>query len=150
MTLETSSDNILTIDGFEEQFQSRFAHVYANNTSGTIICVLQGDYVPIEFFKETFQKISEIVKSGTFNKFIFDKRSLRTFHQPSMEWYFIHWKKDMLTYGLKEHRKILPEIEWFKKAVMIAKDQLMQQYPSNIIEQLNIKYCDSIDEAIAS
>lgn len=148
--METTSDNALSIEGFEDKFQSRFANVYANDKSGIVICVLKGDYIPIEFFKETFKQISEVIADGDYNKFVFDKRSLRTFHQPSMEWYYIHWKKDMFAYGVKEHRKILPEIDWFKKAVMIAKDQLKEQYPSNIIDQLNIKYCDSIEEAIAS
>ncbi len=148
--METTSDNQISIEGFEQKFQSRFATVYTNDTKGMIICTLNRDYVPIEFFKETFNQISEIIAAGSYNKFIFDKRSLRTFHQPSMEWYFIHWKKDMLDYGLSEHRKLLPDIDWFKKAVMIAKDQLMEQYPSNIIKKLNIRYCDNIEEAIAS
>jgi hypothetical protein len=65
-----------------------------------------------------------------------------------MEWYFIHWKKDMLAYGLKTHRKILPAEKWFEKMVQIAKDQIVQNYPDNIIDQLDIKYCDSIEEAI--
>ena len=148
--METTSDNTFTIEGFENKLQSRFANVYANDAAGIVVCVLHGDYVPIEFFKDTFNRISEVITSGSYHKFVFDKRSLRTFHQPSMEWYYIHWKKDMLAHGVKEHRKILPEIDWFKKAVMIAKDQLMEQYPSNVIDQLNIKYCDSIEEAIAS
>lgn len=150
MALETTSDNTFTIEGFDEKLNGRFARVYANNDTGVIVCILQEDYVPIEFFKETFNRISEVIKAGSYQKFVFDKRSLRTFHQPSMEWYFIYWKKEMLSFGLKEHRKILPEIDWFKKAVMIAKDQLMEQYPTNIIEKLNIKYCDSLEEAIAS
>lgn len=148
--METTSDNQINIEGFEKKFQSRWATVYANDQKGVVVCVLNSDYVPIEFFKETFNQISEIIAAGTYYKFVFDKRALRTFHQPSMEWYFIHWKKDMLAHGLKEHRKLLPEIEWFKKAVFIARDQLIEQYPANIIEQLNIKYCDTIEEAVAS
>jgi NAD(P)-dependent dehydrogenase (short-subunit alcohol dehydrogenase family) len=32
-----------------------------------------------------------------------------------MEWYFIYWKKEMLEYGVKTHRKILPSEKWFEK-----------------------------------
>ncbi|EIM74502.1 hypothetical protein A3SI_15940 [Nitritalea halalkaliphila LW7] len=66
-----------------------------------------------------------------------------------MEWYFLHWKKDMLVYGLQQHRKILPREKWFEKMVQIAKAQIMAQNPDNIIDQLDIAYCDSIEEAIA-
>jgi hypothetical protein len=95
-----------------------------------------------------FGQIGEIVKAGDFEKFIFDKRSLRAFHQPTMEWYFIFWKKEMLEYGVKTHRKILPTEKWFEKMVQIAKNQILQTYPDNIIDQLDIRYCDTIEEAI--
>ncbi len=147
--MEALQEDTLNKQGFNEAYSSRFATVYTNKKAGILVCSLQEEYVPIEFFKETFLTIGEIVKDGKYEKFIFDKRSLRTFHQPSMEWYFIHWKRDMLEYGLTKHRKILPDIGWFKKAVMIAKHQLVERYPENIIEQLDIKYCDSIDEAIS-
>jgi hypothetical protein len=65
-----------------------------------------------------------------------------------MEWYFIHWKKEMLGYGVKTHRKILPEEKWFEKMVQIAKAQILTQYPDNIIDQLDIAYCDTLEVAI--
>lgn len=136
------------IKDFEVAFEERYTRVFVNTSRKTIICELLADYVPIEDFKEAFLQIGEIVKSGDFEKFIFDKRSLRAFHQPTMEWYFIHWKKDMLDYGIKTHRKILPAEKWFEKMVQIAKDQILVTYPDNIINQLDIRYCDSIEEAI--
>jgi hypothetical protein len=33
--------------------------------------------------------------------------------------------------------------------VMIAKEQIMENNPDNIIEKLDIKYCSSIEEAIS-
>lgn len=137
------------IDNFDLVFELRDASVYASPGHKIIICKLHQDYIPIEEFKKIFHKISDIVKAGDYEKFIFDKRSLRAFHQPTMEWYFIHWKKDMLQYGVKTHRKILPAERWFAKMVQIAKDQIMQNYPDNIVEQLDIQYCDSIEEAIS-
>ncbi|SFO42790.1 hypothetical protein SAMN04488519_106266 [Algoriphagus ornithinivorans] len=133
---------------FELAFEEKYARVLINPDKGIVICELLADYIPIEDFKETFNQIGEIVKAGKYEKFIFDKRSLRAFHQPTMEWYFIHWKKDMLAYGVKTHRKILPDEKWFEKMVQIAKNQILETYPDNIIDQLDIKYCDTIEEAI--
>ncbi len=133
---------------FELVFEEKYTRVLVNVELKIVICELLADYIPIEDFKEAFSQIGEIVKAGNYEKFIFDKRSLRAFHQPTMEWYFIHWKKDMLAYGLKTHRKILPAEKWFEKMVQIAKAQIIQNYPDNIIDQLDIKYCDTIEEAI--
>ncbi|WP_194976905.1 hypothetical protein [Aquiflexum lacus] len=138
----------IEFNNFELIFEIRYARVYANQKKGIIICELLTDYIPIDDFKEVFAEISKIVESGNYEKFIFDKRSLRAFHQPSMEWYFLNWKNKMLELGLSKHRKILPEEKWFEKMVMIAKEQIMKNNPDNIIHLLDIKYCNSIEEAI--
>ncbi|MGY6744470.1 MAG: hypothetical protein ACXIUQ_17140 [Cecembia sp.] len=140
--------NIIEENNFELKFETRYARVYANENKGMIICELLADYIPIEDFKDTFSHITSVVESGKFNKFIFDKRSLRAFHQPSMEWYFLNWKNKMLELGIDKHRKILPEEKWFEKMVMIAKEQILKNNPENIIHLLDIKYCDSVEEAI--
>jgi hypothetical protein len=133
---------------FELAFEEKYARVLINVEKKMVICELLADYIPIDDFKETFYRIGDLVKEGDFQKFIFDKRSLRAFHQPTMEWYFIHWKSEMLKYGVTKHRKILPSEKWFEKMVQIAKAQILQNYPENIIDQLDIQYCDSIEEAI--
>ncbi|WP_114751837.1 hypothetical protein [Pleomorphovibrio marinus] len=140
--------NKSALDNFDLSFEERYAKVFVNHEDGIVICVLLADYVPIEDFKLTFDKISEIIKKGKIQKFIFDKRALRAFHQPSMEWYFLVWKKEMLQYGLSIHRKILPDEKWFEKMVMIAKEQIMANNPSNIVDKLDIKYCDTLEDAI--
>lgn len=140
--------NIIEENNFKLEFEFRYAKVYANSEKGMIICELLTDYIPIDDFIYTFNQISAIVEAGKYEKFIFDKRSLRAFHQPSMEWYFLNWKNKMLELGLKKHRKILPEEKWFEKMVMIAKEQILKNNPENIIHLLDIKYCDSIEEAI--
>lgn len=133
---------------FELSFEERYAKIFVNNREGMIICELLVDYIPIEDFKRIFQKISQIVKNGHFHKFIFDKRALRAFHQPSMEWYFLIWKKEVFAEGIKVHRKILPDEKWFEKMVMIAKEQILNSSEDNIIDQLDIKYCNSLEEAV--
>lgn len=140
--------NIIEENNFKLEFEFRYAKVYANSERGIIICELLTDYIPIDDFIYTFNQISTIVEEGKFEKFIFDKRSLRAFHQPSMEWYFLNWKNKMLELGIKKHRKILPEEKWFEKMVMIAKEQILKNNPENIIHLLDIKYCNSIEEAI--
>ena len=141
--------NITELSNFDLVFEERDAKVFANREERIVVCQLLSEYVPIDNFKNIFLKISEIIKQGGYKKFIFDKRSLRAFHQPSMEWYFLHWKNEMLEYGVNQHRKILPPEKWFEKMVMIAKEQILKNNPTNVIEKLDIKYCNSIEEAIA-
>ena len=132
-----------------EFFETRFAHAYGLEEEQAVVCVLKTEYVPIVHFRNTFGRISEWVAKGFNQKFVFDKRSLRAFHQPSMEWYYVEWKRDMLAYGLRQHRKILPAEPWFRKSVMIAKDQIDRRYPDNVIDQLDIRYCNSVEESLA-
>lgn len=143
-----TTTHIIEENNFELMFEMRYARVYSNADKGMLICELLADYVPIEDFKETFKHITNIAEGGKFEKFIFDKRALRAFHQPSMEWYFLNWKNKMLELGITKHRKILPEEKWFEKMVMIAKEQIIKNNPNNIIHLLDIKYCNSIEEAI--
>ena len=135
---------------FIEAFDSRFARVYYLEEQKIAVSEMKAEYVPIEHFKETFHHVGELVRGGYNSKFIFDKRALRAFHQPSMEWYYVEWKRDMLAHGLRVHRKILPDEPWFKKSVMIAKDQIHRQYPDNVIDQLDIQYCDTLEQAITT
>lgn len=137
-----------TVSQFENYFEGRFAKVTYHESSKIIICELKSEYVPIEHFKDIFYKVSELVKKGINGKFIFDKRALRAFHQPSMEWYYTVWKKEMYEHGLRHHRKILPNEPWFRKSVEIAKQQIDQNHPDNIVNKLDIRYCESIEEAI--
>ena len=44
--------------------------------------------------------------------------------------------------------KYIPEEKWFEKMVQIAKAQILTQYPDNIIDQLDIAYCDTLEVAI--
>jgi len=137
-----------TKSGFQDYYNSRFSRIYFNEELKIVICELKAEYVPIEHFKDTFYKISELVEAGNNHKFIFDKRSLRAFHQPSMEWYFVVWKKEMYEKGLKIHRKILPPEPWFRKSVSIAKEQISREHHEIIINKLDIRYCESVEEAI--
>lgn len=133
---------------FKDVFCTRFSKVSCDADAGIIICELRAEYVPIEYFKDTFYRIGELVNAGFNNKLIFDKRSLKAFHQPSMEWYFVSWKKAMYEKGLVTYRKLLPQEAWFRKSEMYAREQIMKDYPDNIIDKLDIKYCETLKEAL--
>ncbi|WP_258098997.1 hypothetical protein [Marinoscillum pacificum] len=135
--------------GFKLEFSNAYTEVYINSKQGIISCVITVDYVPIRFFIETFNQISNVARSSKYRKFIFDKRNLRTFHQPSMEWYFLEWKTEMVEYGLTQHRKLLPDLQWFVKAVELARRPLLEKMPESLSQQLDIRYCDTLEQAVA-
>lgn len=116
---------------------------------GEVLCEARSDYIPVEEFKELFYKNAEAIEKVGGKKFIFDKRCLRAFHQPSMEWYCVEWKKEMYErFGLEVHRKILPEEEWFQRAVEAGLQDIRQQYEDHPLDLLDIAYVDSIEEAL--
>lgn len=134
---------------FEKLYEKKYGAIYLLKDQKIMICELKQDYVPIEKFKKIFAILGEHIREHKTTKFIFDKRNLRIFHQPSMEWYFLIWKAEMLKEGLSVHRKILPENDLsFKEAVLAGRAQITANNPNNIIDQLDIQYSESIKEAI--
>ena len=94
------------------------------------------------------QFVSEFTEISKISHFIFDKRSLRTFHQPSMEWYFAIWKPSLKHKGLVNHYKILPELEWFSKAVEAGKHEIFEKYGKDILSGISVTYINTIEEVI--
>ncbi|MEL6536076.1 MAG: hypothetical protein AAFQ98_11720 [Bacteroidota bacterium] len=135
---------------WEKAFEAKHATVYTIAPSQTILCVLEKEYVPIAAFKAIFEKITELASSSLFKRFVFDKRKLAAFHQPTMEWYYLDWKTTVAPYGITEHRKLLPEAAWFRKTVEIAKLSLENRMPEELRAKLDIQYCESIEEALTS
>lgn len=135
--------------GFELLTGTLYADIHVSQERNMIACVLLDEYVPIRYFKETFALISAEVSKGGYHTFIFDKRALRTFHQPSMEWYFIDWKTEMIQFGLTQHRKLLPDLPWFVKTVEIARNPLLERLPEAARKQLDIRYCSTLEEAVS-
>jgi hypothetical protein len=127
-----------------------YGKVYILEGQHIMICELTKEYVTIDNFKEIFLETIPFIKVHKIKKFIFDKQHLKVFHQPSMEWYFVHWKKEIFELGLSVHRKILPEQPSFKLAVEAGRSKIMAEYQDTIIPKLDIQYKDSIKEAIES
>lgn len=104
-------------------------------------------YIPLDDFMSTFKESSRMVKEFKLTHFVFDKRSLRAFHQPSMEWYFVQWKPKMRDIGLKTHYKILPKEDWFRKCVEAGKEDIKNSYGEEFLQGIEINYVSTIQEA---
>lgn len=132
----------------EELFSDKYASIYYLKFEQTLICEAKAGYIPIEEFKRVFEEAGKIIKTHTIRKLIFDKRSLTTFHQGSMEWYHVVWKPKMLVYGLKTYRKLLPNDIFFQKSVEIGKTTITRNNPDFNSNDFDIQYCNSIAEAL--
>ncbi|MCA1763855.1 MAG: hypothetical protein ABR574_04240 [Cryomorphaceae bacterium] len=124
--------------------------IYSDPDSQFLVCQATEDYAPIEDFKKTFEFMVPIVEKGGIGKIIFDKRSLRVFHQPSMDWYYTAWKLQLLALGLSVHRKILPDLPYFAKAVEAGKQDIAKNHPDFPFDKIDVQYFDLIEDCIAN
>jgi len=116
----------------------------------TVILTFKGDFVPLHAFKELLSGIESLGTGQKINKMIFDKSSLKVFHQPSMEWYHVVWKPEMLRKGLRTYRKVLPKDEMFRHSVRVGRDRIMKENPQFDFKKFDIKYCQTVEEAFNS
>lgn len=116
----------------------------------TVVVEAVSSYIPIDQFKEIFNFIGDLVEKENITKLIFDKRNLSVFHQPSMEWYFVEWKEQMLRHGLTTHRKILPVDEVFRQSVKIGREKINKMHPNGKFHTMDIAYAETLEEAIAN
>jgi hypothetical protein len=132
----------------KEIHANKYASVSFISASKIAICTVNAAYIPMTDFKELFGKISELIKKEKITKFIFDKRKMTTFHQPSMEWYHLNWKEEMYSVGLKSHRKLLPNDKLFEQSVITGRKKIARENPDFNFEKFDIQYCYSIEEAL--
>jgi len=139
-----------TITNYGIKDAATFKHAKLSFIPGKGIAVITATstYIPIEEFKEIFEKTGELVKKEKISKLIFDKTELKVFHQPSMEWYFTQWKEKMFDLGLKKHRKILPNDDVFKKSVQIGREKILKDFPNIKAHQMEILYSNTLEDAI--
>ncbi|MDO1448896.1 hypothetical protein Q0590_21640 [Rhodocytophaga aerolata] len=133
----------------KEYLTTKYASISFIPASRIAICTVNTSYIPITDFKETFSKIGELIKKEKITKFIFDKRKMTIFHQPSMEWYHLIWKEEMYKVGLASHRKLLPNDKLFEQSVITGRKKIARDNPDFIFEKFDIRYCTSIEEAIS-
>jgi hypothetical protein len=142
---------LINYKGFDFLLANRnqYASLYFNEALKLAICKATEEYIPISYFKEMFLSVAQIIEKTPVQHFIFDKSMLKTFHQPSMEWYFAEWKPAVKKHGLTNHYKILPKLDWFVKSVEAGRAEIVQKYGANVIEGITITYIDSVENAIA-
>lgn len=135
---------------FSSVLEDKLADITYCDISHTAIITTKSEYLPMDSFRELFSKLADFMKAQPVKKLIFDKRSLKVFHQPSMEWYYLEWKTVMLDkYGLRHHYKILPKDSLFRKSVEIGRNKILSNAQENSpLLQLNILYFESLDEAL--
>lgn len=130
--------------------QAEFDHsdIFLVEDKPILIIKASDTYIPIEEFKELFAKATELIRERKIKKVIFDKRRLQVFHQPSMEWYYVYWKDALFEEGVKSHRKLLPNDQVFQKNVELGKAKIMEKYPRIRINEMDIRYYDTLQDAI--
>ncbi|WP_044203592.1 hypothetical protein [Flammeovirga sp. OC4] len=136
---------------FDCLYKDEYTKVYFIQEKNLLVCEALQEYIPIEDFKKVFHFITlNFSLFDQVDKFLFDKQSLRVFHQPSMEWYFVFWKREMFEeYGLVNHVKILPQnLPWFEASVKAGRAQIEEKYKDLVIDKLNIEYVSSIEEIV--
>ena len=129
--------------------ENKFASVEIVPEHKALIVTTHTEFIPERDFKALFLDTEKLIAELSPAKLVFDKRSLKVFHQPSMEWYHFDWKlKVKDKYGLTVYRKILPQDSLFRNSVKIGREKIFKNEPK--LQQLDITYCESIEEALNS
>ena len=126
----------------------RDADVYVSLINTAVVIRSKSTYITIEEFKLIFNDVYNIIKINNLTKTIFDKRSLKIFHQPSMEWYFTDWKDRLFEIGVKKHIKILPNDYVFRSSVKVGRLKIDQNYPLAKYNNTEILYFEDISSSL--
>jgi hypothetical protein len=145
----TQEDVRILEDRFTERYSDNFGKIYTCNDSNIIICELLLPYTPMDKFMALLQRKALIIQAYGCEKFIFDKRAIRGFHQPTMEWYYLEWKVEMYhKFGLAVHRKLFCQEEWFLKCIEAGRAEIKRKDPGSIVHTLDIKVSRDLQEAV--
>lgn len=139
---EYLSDDIELVNEYKN------ATIYYSAKHKSILIKSTGTYITIEEFKNIFNDALQTIEKFRLQKTIFDKRSLKVFHQPSMEWYFIDWKDKLFDMGVKKHIKILPLDNVFRSSVKIGRAKIDGLYPNAKYKQTEILYFEDVTTAL--
>ncbi len=130
----------------KEHFNNDFSRI--ETIGNACIVTATNNYIPIEDFKKIFLTVEQLTEELKITKLIFDKRELKVFHQPSMEWYFVEWKERMFDKGLCVHRKILPKDAVFRECVKLGREKIYKSHPNAKFNLMDINYANSVEEAL--
>jgi|GEM_PF-892880 len=142
------SDNAF-LHRLQPVLEQRHGAVYYDPGHRAVILKVQITYLPYEQFLLFLQAIEQLADRQPVEVMIFDKSSLRIFHQPSMEWYHVVWKEKMHAKGLRTYRKILPADPLFRESVRIGRERIERENPGFRIDKFDVRYVPSIEAAWA-
>jgi hypothetical protein len=150
-TLMQGEDLKVLQERFNLQYEGEYGNMFVGKDSNLIICEMTQAYTPIEDFMSLLEQKRELIKKYGCEKFIFDKRAIKGFHQPSMEWYYLTWKVDMYNnFKLAKHRKLFTTDGWFLKCIEAGRAEIKRKDPGSIVHTLDIKVCKDLKDAIES
>lgn len=129
-------------------YQNESTILYFNARLKIGMCEVIAPYIPMAQFMDVFNRATEMIREHGLRHFIFDKRSLRTFHQPSMEWYFVEWKPVVRDMGMADHFKILPNEPWFHRCVEAGRNDILKSYPEGLLDGISVRYVDTVESAM--
>lgn len=113
-----------------------------------MLCVVKKNFITKKDFETLFNAIGEAAKINKAEKVIFDKRNMEVFDQEGMTWYHIVWKEELLSsIGLKKHRKLLPNDDFFKTSVELGKEKIAREHNFDF-SRFDIQYFDDLSEAL--
>jgi len=137
------------LDRLQPILEQRHGAIYYDPNHRAVLLQARTSYLPYEHLLHFLQTIEQLAGRHSVEVMIFDKTSLRIFHQPSMEWYHVVWKENMHGKGLRTYRKILPADPLFKESVRIGRERIERENPGFQIAKFDIRYADSLEEAWA-
>ncbi|MGF1532453.1 MAG: hypothetical protein ACFCUI_02020 [Bernardetiaceae bacterium] len=145
----TPEDLKVIQERFTLKHEDEVSRIYTGNDSNVIICQMLQSYTEIDNFKAMLYKKAELIEQYGCDLFVFDKRSIRGFHQPSMEWYYLEWKPEMYRrFGLRVHRKLFTTETWFLKCIEAGRAEIKRRDPGSIVHTMDITIVDTIAQAI--
>jgi hypothetical protein len=127
----------------------RHGAIYYDSDHRAVVLHVRSTYLPYEHFLHFLQTIEQLADRQPVEVMVFDKSSLRIFHQPSMEWYHVVWKENMYHKGLRTYRKVLPSDPLFKESVRIGRERIERENPDFQLSKFDIRYASSLQEAWA-
>lgn len=147
--MTTDDEKAMQEYGFELKYEDKVGKIYVSQRTQIFICQIIQPYIPIEDFKNLLLQKGLLLKQYPCEKFIFDKRAISVFHQPSMEWYYVVWKPKIYEkFGLRTHRKLFTKDLWFRKAIEAGRNEIKNKYPDSLCHQMDIQNTETIREAI--
>ena len=134
----------------KEVYASDFVICAFDETSKSLIVTATKNLIPAASFRELFgQELTKLISQYKAEQMVFDKRNLKVFDQASMIWYHVEWKEKVKSMGIKSHAKLLPQDAVFRKSVEIGKQKIKEQHPDFDFGRYQIRYFESLEEALA-